>query len=350
MSSLPRTIRYGGVAVVICALIVLSGGRASAASSNVQMRDIASTGPTHTFEVILTDGNGKAIPQADLDLGGLGADPDLRVPTTPLREVGGSSAYRASVSFPADGAWVMVVRVHTPVSRVELFTVTVEGTGTAANTHVVTPSRRAVSAQDPTFFAHSSAAAPHANSAHVDAGAAPFDPVGLGFLIAHSFGAAAWILAILVLSLAGRVDHGPARRAIVEWVSDRYHLLAGGGLFVVVITGVENVQRSSPGLLDPAALVRSRLGTAYLGLFVFKMFVAAMSVATTWRIGRLLPTSMVVARRQARLASVGAMANDDPPAGADLRRVFRLVDLNVALGGAIITAVAVLGQLHHALL
>lgn len=313
----------------------------------------------HTYEVLLADEKGVSIERADLDLGGLGADPDLRVPTTTMHAVG--SGYQVTVRFPADGDWVLVVRVHSPLSRVELFTTKVEGTGGAAGGHgsSATPSRRALLAQDPTFYDRYTPGGYRADagqkpSSHFAADEHPsaveaLDPVGVAAMLAHSIGAAAWIFAVLGLALAGRLGHGSGRRAVVEFITARYQLLAGGGLAVVTFTGLENVQRSSSGLLHPAGLLSSRLGSAYLAVFVFKMLIVGASMVTTWRIGRLLLPASRHQAQQVRLASVGAMVNDDPPVGVGAGQLFRLAEMNAIFAGAIVIAVSILSQLHHVL-
>jgi hypothetical protein len=356
-----RVWRMVTLSLFVGALGFLSVSPATAApsSSTVRLREVDSKGATHTYEVLLTDEHGASIGNADLDLGGLGADPDLRVSTTPMKAT--EFGYRATVRYPADGDWVLVVRVHSPVSRVELFTTKIDGAGAAVSGHgaSATPSRRAVLAQDPTFFdrytpggyradagealraSSHSAADQHATAIE------PLDPVGLGSMLAHSLGAVAWMVAVFGLALAGRLGHGPGRRALVEFVAARYQLLAGGGLALVTFTGLENLQHSSPGLLHPSRLLTSRVGSAYLAVFVFKMLIVVASMVTTWKIGRLLPSPVRLAK-QVRLASVGAMANDDPVDGGS-GTLFRLVEMNAVFAGAIIVAVSVLGQLHHVL-
>jgi hypothetical protein len=344
------------VVVVAIGLRVAPSAFASDRGSSVRLREVTSRGATHTYEVLLADGSGSPIRGADLDLGGLGADPDLRVATTALKET--NAGYQATVTYPADGDWVLVVRVHTPVSRVELFTTKIVGAGQALVGHgaAASPSRRAVLTQDPTFFDRytpggyradgSSTSSPHLASEAHEVASLPLDLVGLVAMIAHSLGALAWIIAVLGLALAGRLDQGPARRAVVAFVAERYQLLAGGGLAVVTFTGLENVQHSSPGLLHPSQLLATRLGSTYLAFFVFKMLVVVASMVTTWKIGRLLPSPVRLAR-QSRLASVGAMANDELTIGPG--SLFRLAEINTVFAGAIIASVSVLGQLHHLL-
>jgi hypothetical protein len=109
-----------------------------------------------------------------------------------------------------------------------------------------------------------------------------------------------------------------------------------------VITGLNNLANASPGLRTPGQLAGSSLGLAYLAVFTFKMVLTAGSIATTWRIHRLLPGPATVGARP--LLSVGAMADAGPPP-----RVLRLAEANALLAGLIVVAVAALGQLHHAL-
>jgi hypothetical protein len=122
--------------------------------TGVKLTTGTGSGSTRTYEATVFDSTGAPVANADLDLGGLGADPDLRVPTTPMKATATPGTYAATVTYPADGDWVLVVRVHRPSQDVELFSENIVGAGAAPSHHDLSasPSRRAVIAADPTFY------------------------------------------------------------------------------------------------------------------------------------------------------------------------------------------------------
>ncbi len=336
--------------------------------TGVRLSSTETNGNTHTYEVLVSDRNGNPIDGAELDLGALQADPDIRVPTTALSPSGIRGSYRVSIAFPADGDWMLVVRVHAPTKAVELFTETISGAGglpshsAAANS----PSRRALRAADPTFNARynpSLAGTGFASSAQsgdvhdiqsssitndtLHNGSAPgLDLSTTVVVLVHSAAAGAWVLAILGLVLANRIKPAHAQGAVLQFVAQRYTQLAGGGLAIVTLTGLISALRASAGLANPKELASTNLGIAYLAVFGLKMVLVAGGILTSWRIGRLMPTKHQFLLRN-RLASVGAMANEDPDAIPNVRTIFRLAETNMILAVAIIGCVAVLGQLHH---
>ena len=162
--------------------------------------------------------------------------------------------------------------------------------------------------------------------------------------VLHSGGALAWLLSVVVLALANRFGPGRARDEAIRFVAGRYRLLAGGGMTASLVSGMVMAQKASAGVLHPSRLFASALGTAYLAVFALKMLLVAASLTITVRIGRILVPRGVVAHR-ATVASLGAAANDEPD-----RRMLALAELNLAAGVAILVCVAVLAQLHHALL
>ena len=372
-------------AVVTLGAVSLGGAPAGAAESpapaiptvtvdHVQLTPGAGTGAERSYEATVLDSAGRPVAGADLDLGGLAADPDLRVRTTPMRATAAEpTRYRATVSFPADGDWMLVVRVHAPSQVVDLFTETVTGMGDAPSSHDLAsnPARRAVLQNDPTFYDRyngstvlSAGAAEGRGATDDHAGVGPATATGAGvvtgthgsssleatsvaLVTAHSAGALAWMVAVLGLVLANRMGPGAGRTEITGFIRRHYSLLAGGGLLLLTVTGVLTAVYASAGLTQPTTLMRSTLGTAYVAVFGLKLALVAGSVATSWRVGRVLnpasrPGSRV--RVRPRLASVGAMANDDPGP-----RLYRLAEANALFAALIVGCVVVLGQLHHAL-
>jgi hypothetical protein len=330
-------------------------------------------GAKHTYEATISDHNGGPVDGVDLDLGALQADPDIRVTTTPMTPAAAQGTYQVSIVFPADGDWMLVVRVHAPSKAVELFTETVVGASSSPSHLEVqnSPSRRALRAADPTFNARYNpvAAGPTGsslelasihqeglNTTFANAGSTPihnetshgFDLSSTIIVVVHSAAAGAWLLAVLGLAFANRVNAPSAQTAIFQFVAQRYAVLAGGGLATVALTGLIVSLKVSAGLAHPSQLAATNLGVAYLAIFGLKMVLVAGGIVTSWRIGLLMPTARQFNLRN-RLASVGAMANDDPTTIPNTRNIFRLAETNLILGLAIIGCVGVLGQLHHAI-
>jgi hypothetical protein len=341
--------------------------------TGVKLASLRAAGPKHTYEATVSDTDGLPVDGAELDLGGLQADPDIRVPTTAMIPSGVSGSYRATIEFPSDGEWMLVVRVHTPTQAVELFTETVVGAGVLPS-HVdaaSTPSRRALRAADPSFAArynpaageasgptsqdltatHSSTntvldqATGHRATAESTQG---LDVSNTIVVLAHSAAAGAWLLAVLGLVFANRVSPETAKNAVFQFVAHRYTHLAGGGLATVTVTGLIVSLKASAGLAHPKQLAATNLGIAYLAVFGLKLVLVAGGILTSWRIGTLLPTSRQFVLRN-RLASAGAMANEDPAAIPNVRTIFRLAETNLILAVSIIGCVGILGQLHHAI-
>lgn len=322
----------------------------------VQLGKGTGAGATRTYVASVLDKAGQPILGADLDIGGLGADPDLRVPTVPMVAVPGDSTYTATVDFPADSDWVMVVRVHAPSQAVELFSEKITGTGTVTSYHdaaTASPSRRTMAKYDPTLLSvHSPAAGTPSTDAHSFGSSFAFDHrfdfSQAVFALVHSAGAFAWIISVLGLVLANRLGPGSARNEVSRFIAHHYRMLAGGGLLLVFLTGIQVALHGSAGLNHPTELLRSRIGTAYLAVFALKMTLVIGSLVTSWRLGRALPVRRQFAL-QHRLASVGAMANDDTSAHGSSSLYFRLAETNAVLGALILSCVIILGQLHHAL-
>jgi hypothetical protein len=323
-------------------------------------------GSKRTYFAEVLNGSGEAIENATLDIGGLGTDPDLRLPTTKMvLSPGSRTQYEATLRYPSDGDWVLVVRVHAPSQAVELFTEAITDTGLARESGhgSSTPSQRAILNADPTFFdrysltgATSGVASPK-EMAHApeEAGLAEvheteaFDIQAPIIALLHSIGSLAWIGAVLGLVLANRIGSGAARTEITSFIARHYRTLAGGGLAVVALTGPYMVAKASAGLGNPTELLRSNLGTVYLAVFAFKLVLVAGSLLTTWRIQQALPSAEQFAKHR-RLASVGSMANDDMSAyHPTTGRAFQLAEANAQIGAMILGCVVLLGQLHHVL-
>jgi hypothetical protein len=326
------------------------------------------SGATRAYEATVLGEDGAKIRGAELDIGGLGSDPDLRVPTIPMKPDAATGNYRALLAFPADGDWVLVVRVHAPSPAVELFTERIVGAGAppSHDDRFNSPSRRAVLNADPSFFQRydpKAASAEAGTPTHAPANANDltngvnvhgvtsdhsFDVSNALFAVVHSIGASAWIAAILILVLANRVGAGRIRTEITSYVARRYRLLAGGGLTIVAITGSQLVLRGSAGLTHPSNLLQTGLGTAYLAIFATKMVLVTGSLITTLRIGRLLPTKQRF-EMQFRTVSVGAQANEDMSTYKQSLAIYRLAEVNAIAGASILGCVILLGQIHHAL-
>ncbi len=330
--------------------------------SKVQLHSIEVRGATRTYVATVLDHQGRFVPGVDLDLGALGADPDLRVATTPMAYSTADESYRATVTFPQNGDWVIVVRVHAPSQLVELFTEAITTAPATGDTHSSAGfSRAAVLRSDPTFFdrynptkgmgadnhAEQPASIAPTDSLHseITTPSARFDPVALVAMLAHSAGAVAWLIAVVGLVVANRVGPGAARNQLIRFIASRYRLLAGGGLLVVVTTGLMNVDKNSIGIMHPRAAINTNLGIAYLALFGFKMALVVASIVTTYRIDQLLvqePNGLDESRRK---WPVGASASGTMLVAYD--RVLRLAERNALLGGAILASVAGLSQIHH---
>ena len=352
-----------GAAVFALALAwpVAATAASAAQTMTLTLREVAGSGGERTYEADLRV-NGVPVRAADLDIGGLGNDPDLRVPTQKMPASG--PAYRATLKFSSGGDWVLVVRAHAPVQIVELFTVKVDGIPVADHAAAAaSPSRRAMLRFDPP--AAGEAASVHGGSGTAVSTSLPrtFDLEASLIRALHSFGAMAWLVSVLGLVLANRLGPGWGRDQLTSFIAQRYTVLAGVGLGVVVFTGLFNMQRSSAGLFQPTELLRSGLGTAYVCVFAVKMVAALASILTSVRIGRLLsgrgyrtrsaasafaPTSFAITAFPAEAVPGTVTPSTAPPTmtASSQASLFRLAETNVAIGAVILVAVAVLGQLH----
>ena len=366
--------RLLGVMGAAAAVVVLSTTAARAAQAPVTVTGVRletshdATG-SYTYTATVVDANGIAVQGASLDIGGLAADPDIRLPTTDMTVTKDPTQYSATVRFPSKGDWMLVVRVHEPTQLVDVFTERIDAAPIAGSHHDLAsnPAKRAVLADDPTFYDRynpynpvpgtstgspgstvgvTDAAHPHGGG--VVAGEATvahgFDFSVTALVVLHSAAAVAWLLSVGILALANRFGPGSGRNEAIHFVSQRYRLLAGGGMLAAVLTGVVMAQKASAGVLHPSRLLASPLGTAYLAVFAVKLLLVTVSLVTTLRLGRILAPRSAILRRPV-LASLGAAADDGPD-----RRVLVLAELNLVSAALIMACVAVLGQLHHALL
>ena len=149
---------------------------------------------------------------------------------------------------------------------------------------------------------------------------------------------------MFALAFAGRHRGTRLASELTTFIQHRYSVLAGGGLTVVVITGLINLQRATPTGWDFRALLTSGTGRAYFVLLGVKLSVAAMSISLSIAIGRLLnkPTLNI---DSLALRSLGAAA----AIPARLDRVLRLSNLNAMFGSTILLCVIALHQLHLSL-
>ncbi len=322
-------------------------------AQSVSLQSIKGQAGNRTYVANVFDNQGELIGNADLDLGALGSDPDLRVPTVPM-QLSGNKSYKVSVNIPANGDWIVVVRVHSPTQLVELFTDKVADVSSVQGGHSNAGfSRAAVLKADPTFYdRYSPSHGTSTNDIHTASSdflndlhpreSRGLDPTGLISMLIHSAGAIAWLLAILGLVVAHRMGPGSARNELLSFVATRYRLLAGGGLLVLLTTGLINMDRSSYGLLQPRALLETNLGTIYLAVFGFKISLFAASLLTTRKIDRLLNGSLLDSYTSDGQSGVGSTALMQTI-------LLKLAERNLMLGAAILISVTVLSQLHQAL-
>ncbi len=327
----------------------------------------ATTGPTRSYVARVLDADGTAIAGARLDLGALGSDPDDRVVTVPMEaDPADPTRYGVSVTYPAAGDWVIVVRVFEPSRFVHLGSEKVD-VGALPKAGHSSPSREALASIAPDFGARydpytgvgatgvvpTTVAGAVASSGHGDSGgivAADERHTSDGLLteivmkLVHAGGAMAWVIGMLGLSLARRLRPSAASAGIVRWVADRYLVLVGGGLLGVVLSGVMSLERSTPTGLDIGALLDTNLGTVYFGVLGVKLALAASSVVLSAQIGTLL-RSQRSDMGSLSLRSVGAAASRPPR----LERALRLADINTIMAVGILVCVVVLTNVHRAL-
>lgn len=358
--------------IALGALAPARGSESPAAVNRITLQVEKSGSGARTYTAQAFTAAGVAVPNADLDLGALADDPDLRVVTTPMASIARDpTSYRVRVVYPAKGDWVIVVRTHKPSQNVELFTESIADAPARSSSHDPSsnPSMRAVLRNDPTFYdrynpyganvatasvAGIAAAGPAASGSthgaatqapatHLTGAATGFDVTTTMMALLHTIGAIAWIVTVLGLVLANRVGPGSSRDDIAKFITDRYLILAGGGLLLATVSGVTLVRNGSAGLTDLRGLVATNLGLAYVAVFAVKMVLVAGSMATSVRIARSLSIGLGQPARPA-LASVGAMGDNGPAP-----KTLALAERNLILGTLILGCVVVLGQLHHAL-
>jgi hypothetical protein len=313
--------------------------------------------------------DGKPVTDANMDIGGMGADPDLRVPNTQLEPIKGQPGrYTATLDYPASATWVLTIRSGGSLNQVDLFTEEITGVADITGGHD-SPSRRALRAIDPQFGARydpsrltpgepltaAEQAAYNANAAVNHGGGAAstshvtydvngnvvptkFDPMLLLWSFVHTLGAATWALTVFGLVVANRVGIGATRARLVGIISQRYFLLAAGGLSAVLLSGVTLAKNSplGPGLVE---LKATGLGLAYLLVFTAKMTLVGAAMITSARIGVMLRRMPAPAWR---LRSLAAAANDD-----DAAKVLKLAEANAVFVVLILGCVVALNNLHH---
>ena len=357
-------IRLGLGALVFSVLSIFSGrvyASASTPRARVELRLGAQQGSTRTYVASVTR-DGSPVVGANLDIGGLGDNPDLRVPTTPLLPIGGEPGrYRATLDFPANGWWVLTIRGSGSIDQVDLFSVEITGVASTFAGHD-SPSRRALATVDPTFAARydptrlkpgealtaseiASYSALHSVShsgvtAYRALDHPRFGPMLLVWAFVHTLGAAAWALSVFGLVLANRLGPGGAQVRILTLVTRHYLVLAGGGLAAVVLSGLT---LAKDGPLGPSLvpLRASGLELAYLLVFTAKMALVAAAAITTLRIGLLLRRMPAPAWRVRSLAAAAETRNT--------HKVLRLAEANAAFLILVLGCVVVLNNLHHAI-
>lgn len=334
----------------------------------------ADNGGTRVYEARVIDGAGRPQANASLDISGLTGNPDDRIATTVMKPLAADpTRYQAKVTFPVSGDWVLTVRVHKPVDFVHLGYERITDSAAPAPTHEQTPSRADLAAITPDFnarydpvigiggdgsyatVAKINAANAGGHGASTDHGTTvlgvyhPTEPIGTriqeGLLAAlHSAGALAWFGGMAGLALANRQRGSRLATELVGFVQEHYTLLVGGGLSVVVLTGMLNMQDSTPTGWNLQALLSTGIGTAYFVVLGLKLAVAAMSIALSIQIGRLL-RNPVESPMALSLRSAGAAA----VVPARLDRALRLGYLNATFGATALGCVVVLHQLHLAI-
>lgn len=338
----------------------------------------ADSGPTRMYRATVFDTLGRPVKDAVLDIGGLSGDPDVRVATKPMTAIS-ATATQATVAYPAPGPWVVVVRVHAPSQYVHLGSENITGVAEPVAAHN-TPSRQALQAISPNLGARLTAAqngtAVVLGDGHTAAGVGFADHAlntsaalyasatvnGLaeevGFALLHLLGVASWLLAVGSVALAGRAGNSAFGSRLLAWITPRYSLLAGGGLAVVVITGLANLRRSAPDGLFDGTVTSTNVGRLYVGALALKMGLVAASVLTSFRLGSRLrsgsrpqlgsrlesshgPSHLYVGAAQAGTISHGAGLAD--------ALLAKLAVRNVVFAAAIIGCVNVMNQASHLL-
>ncbi len=112
-------------------------------------------GEQRTYVATVFDANNRLVPNAALDMSAMTDNPDVRVATEAMTPVAGApGTFTRTVEFPAAGDWVLVVRVHEPLSFVHLLTERVDSDSLpSADAHIDTPSRQHLRELAPDFNA-----------------------------------------------------------------------------------------------------------------------------------------------------------------------------------------------------
>lgn len=348
-----------------------NNSRATPVVVNKVVLTTADSGPTRMYRATVFDTLGRPVKDAVLDIGGLSDDPDVRVATKPMIAFSATAA-QATVVYPAPGPWVVVVRVHAPSQYVHLGSENITGVAEPVAAHN-TPSRQALQAISPNLGARLTAAqngtavvlrdghtatgvgfADHALSTSNLNASATVNGLAedVGFALLHLVGVALWLLAVGSVALAGRAGNGALGSRLLAWITPRYALLAGGGLAVVVITGLANLRRSAPDGLFDGTITSTNVGRLYVGALALKMGLVAASALTSFRLGSRLrlgprlesshgPGHLYVGAAQAGAVSHGGGLTD--------ALLAKLAVRNVVFAAAIIGCVNVMNQASHLL-
>ena len=369
-------LRFGLALAGPLLLLTLTAPAFAASTTDDGPRVILTTsdeGQTRIYTARILTVDGDLVKGATLDISGLSDDPDVRIPTQDMHSLPADpTRYIARLAYPVSGDWVLTVRVHTPQSFVHLVLESVSISVAPAPHHRDTPSRAALRKLAPDFSAkYNPSTGVGATGQWTEADAAVATaratqsgsevhggftdsavPTHAGEAIgrritdtfvagAHGIGALAWFLGMFGLALASRRQGTRLASELCTLVQDHYMLLVGGGLLVVVMTGLINMQNATPTGWDLGALLATGAGQAYFAVLGFKLAFAAMSIVLSMQIGQLLRNPTAVATSLS-LRSAGAAANTP----ASLGRALRLGYLNATFGAVILGCVEILHQLH----
>ena len=364
--------RFGGLALPIVSTLLFTLPSSASAqpsletaanSSAIVVNKVVLTtpdeGPTRTYRATAFDTTGQPVEGAVVDIAGLSGDPDVRVATTPMIAIN-STQSQATMTYPAPGSWVVVVRVHAPTRYVHLGSETITGVAPAVSAHL-SPSRIALEAISPNLgkrltalqngtavpvaFSSGVSLVPTADHAVLAAWESESLATNIAIAMLHLLGVGAWLLAVGSVALAGRAGATPIGRNLLAWITPRYSMLAGGGLVLVAITGVVNLQRSAPVGLFDGTIVETTSGRLYVGALAVKMGLVTASAMTSVRLGSAL-------RREKTLsfASGSAAATSMFAAAKQFDvELQRLALRNVAYAALIVGCVNVMSQTQHLL-
>jgi hypothetical protein len=146
------------ITLLITLLAVLPNVAAPAQSSNPSGTPhvkvtTSDNGEKRTYVATVLDAENQIITNATLDLSAMTDNPDVRIGTAPMTAVTETPGrFERTLQYPASGDWVLVIRVHDPLSFVQLLTERVDSVGLPkASAHIDTPSRQHLRQLAPDF-------------------------------------------------------------------------------------------------------------------------------------------------------------------------------------------------------